>query len=121
MRGRTEWAKMLDTRQWRQHLTKVCRGLAAKAPEDDDRVGSTFRRVGSGPRKVIRGQLCGILQKSRDALYLAVILVVVLEKFVPYMFRFLAMCICDIHVTLSWAVGISLMVQKLQRFIFGSK
>ena len=36
MRGRTEWAKMLDTRQWRQHLAKVCRGLAAKAPEDDE-------------------------------------------------------------------------------------
>ena len=36
MRGRMEWAKMLDTRQWRQHLAKVCRGLAAKAPEDDE-------------------------------------------------------------------------------------
>ena len=36
MRSRTEWAKMLDARQWRQHLTKVCRGLTAKAPEDDE-------------------------------------------------------------------------------------
>ena len=35
MRGRTEWAKMLDARQWRQHLAKVCGGLAAKVPEDD--------------------------------------------------------------------------------------
>ena len=36
MRGRTEWAKLLDARQCRQHLAEVCRGLAAKAPEDDE-------------------------------------------------------------------------------------
>ena len=27
---------MLDDRQRRQHLAKVCRGLAAKAPEDNE-------------------------------------------------------------------------------------
>ena len=36
MHGRTDWAKYLDARQWRQHLAKVCGGLAAKAPEDDE-------------------------------------------------------------------------------------
>ena len=36
MRGQTESAKMLDTRQWRQHLAKVCGGLTTKAPEDDE-------------------------------------------------------------------------------------
>ena len=36
MRGRTERAKMLDARQWRQHLAKVYRGLATKAPVDDE-------------------------------------------------------------------------------------
>ena len=30
------------------------------------RVGSTFRRVGSGPRKVIRGQLCGAPSRFDD-------------------------------------------------------
>ena len=30
------------------------------------RVGSTFRRVGSGPRKVTRGQLCDALQEPSD-------------------------------------------------------
>ena len=36
MRGRTEWTKMMNTRQWRQHLTKVCGGLATEAPEDEE-------------------------------------------------------------------------------------
>ena len=36
MHGRTEWAKMLGARQWRHHLAKVCRGLAAVASEDDE-------------------------------------------------------------------------------------
>ena len=36
MRGRTEWTKMVNTRQWCQHLAKVCRSLATKAPEDEE-------------------------------------------------------------------------------------
>ena len=36
MRGQTECAKMLGAQQWRHHLTKVCRDLATKAPEDDE-------------------------------------------------------------------------------------
>ena len=36
MRGRTEWTKMMNTRQWCQHLAKVCGGLATEAPEDEE-------------------------------------------------------------------------------------
>ena len=38
MRGRTEWTKMMNTRQWCQHSTsrKGMRGLATKAPEDEE-------------------------------------------------------------------------------------
>ena len=31
------------------------------------RVGSMFRRVGSGPRKVTRGQLCVVLSKTLNS------------------------------------------------------
>ena len=34
-----------------------------------NRVGSTFRRVGSGPRKVTRGQLCGNLGLPMEFLF----------------------------------------------------
>ena len=33
------------------------------------RVGSTFRRVGSGPRKVTRGQLCNACTKQSTRLH----------------------------------------------------
>ena len=36
MLGRTEWTKMVMTREWCQHLAKVCGGLATKAPEDEE-------------------------------------------------------------------------------------
>ena len=36
MRGRTEWTKMMNTRQWCQNLAKVCGGLATEAPEDKE-------------------------------------------------------------------------------------
>ena len=36
MRGRTEWTKMMNTRQRCQHLAKVCGGLATEAPEDEE-------------------------------------------------------------------------------------